>query len=99
MWRALDERPAAPKEARETPEPPKPKKTMAESREGNAAVITGAGAGLAAANEAARTVKDTADNVNGFRELLTDPTFIVLALVVIACGAIWYWRRQRLQEE
>ena len=99
MWRALDERPAAPKEARETPEPPKPKKTMAESREGNAAVITGAGAGLAAANEAARTVKDTADNVSSFRELLTDPTFIVLAFVVIACGAIWYWRRQRLQEE
>jgi lysozyme len=99
LWRELDVRPQKRGETRETPEPPTPKKTMVASKEGNAAAITGAGAGLAAANEAARTVKETADNVSGFRELLTDPTFIVLTLVVIACGAIWFWRRQRLQEE
>jgi putative chitinase len=74
-------------------------RSMVQSREGNAAALAGAGAGLAAANEAARTAKETADNVSSFRDLLTDPTFVVLALVVIACCAIWYFRRQRLLEE
>jgi putative chitinase len=78
---------------------PKTGRTMAQSKEGNTAAIAGAGAALAAGNEAARTVKETADNVSGISGLLTDPTFIVLALVVFACGAIWYFRRQRLQEE
>lgn len=100
LWRDLDNRPpASPEEARVQPEPPKPSKTMAQSREGNAAAVAGAGAALAAGNEAARTVKETADNVSSFRDLLTDPTFIILAVVVLACAAIWYWRRQRLQEE
>jgi lysozyme len=99
LWRDLDNRPEAPEETRITPEPPTPTKTMAQSKEGNTAAIAGAGAALAAGNEAARTVKDTADNVSGISGLLTDPTFIVLALVVLACGAIWYFRRQRLQEE
>ena len=99
LWRDLDNKPEAPEEARITPEPPQPTKTMAQSKEGNTAAIAGAGAALAAGNEVARTVKDTADNVSGISGLLTDPTFIVLALVVLACGAIWYFRRQRLQEE
>ena len=99
LWRDLDSKPEAPEEARVQPEPPKPTKTMAQSKEGNTAAIAGAGAALAAGNEAARTVKETADNVSGISGLLTDSTFIVLALVVLACGAIWYFRRQRLQEE
>lgn len=99
LWRNLDNRPSEPEEARVTPDPPKPTKTMAQSKEGNTAAIAGAGAALAAGNEAARTVKETADNVNGVSSLLTDPTFIVLALVVAACVAIWLFRRKRLQEE
>jgi putative chitinase len=78
---------------------PTPGKTMAQSREGNAAVATGLGAGAAAANEALRTAKETADHLSGISGLLTNPSFVILALVVIACGAIWYWRRQRMQED
>jgi len=99
LWRELDERPAQPEEARTAPEPPKPTKTMVQSREGNTAAITGASAGLAAANEAARTLRETSDNVSSVTDLFTDPTFVVLALVVVACIAIWFWRRQRLIED
>ncbi len=100
LWRDLDNRPpASPEEARTQPESPKPSKAITQSKEANTAAIAGAGAALAAGNEAARTVKETADNVSSFRDLLTDPTFIILAVIVLACGAIWYWRRQRLQEE
>lgn len=99
LWRNLDNRPEAPEETRTQPDKPEPTKTMVQSREGNTAAIAGAGAALAAGNEVARTVKETADNVNGVSELLTSPTFIVLALVVAACVAIWFFRRQRLQEE
>jgi lysozyme len=99
LWRDLDSRPDRPEEARTQPEPPKPAKTIVQSREGNTAALAGAGAALAAANEAGRTVKETADNVSGLSGLLSDPTFIVLAFIVAACAAIWFWRRQRLQEE
>jgi putative chitinase len=78
---------------------PKPGRKVTESKEANTAALAGAGAALAAGNEAARTVKETADNVSSFRDLLADPTFIILAVIVLACGAIWYWRRQRLQED
>lgn len=78
---------------------PKTGRSMTSSNEGNTAVVTGAGAAVAAANEAAKTVKETADNVSGIAELATNPAFIVLALVVVACGVIWYLRRQRMQEE
>jgi putative chitinase len=78
---------------------PSPGRKITQSREGNAAAATGAAATLAAGNEAVKTAKETADNVNGLTGLLTDPSFLILALVVIACGAIWYWRKQRLEEE
>jgi lysozyme len=99
LWRDLDSKPEAPDEARVQPEAPKPTKSMAQSKEGNTAALAGAGAALAAGNEAARTIKETADNVSGVSSLLTDSTFIVLALVVAACAAIWFFRRQRLEEE
>ncbi|MFN3892019.1 MAG: glycoside hydrolase family 19 protein [Beijerinckiaceae bacterium] len=78
---------------------PPPGRKITESKEGNAAALAGAGAGLAAVNEAARTVKETSDNVSSVSGLFSDPTFIILALVVVACGAIWYWRKRRLQED
>ena len=99
MWRDVDER-GKPNidESRVEPDAPKPKKTMAKSKEGNAAILTGGAAAVSAAGEVSRQVKETGDSLTSVLDLVKDPMFLALVLIVIAAGAIWYWRRQRLEE-
>lgn len=99
LWRGVDDTKAIKQDARLTPEAPQPSKTMVQSKEGNAALLTGAAAGVSAASDAARQVKETGDSLTSLLDLLKNPTFIVLVLVVLAAAAIWYWRWQRLKEE
>ncbi len=99
MWRGVDER-GKPNidESRVEPDAPKPKKTMARSKEGNAAIMTGGAAAISAAGEVSRQVKETGDSLTSVLDLVKDPTFLLLVAIVLAAGAIWYWRRQRLEE-
>lgn len=93
LWRAVDE--AAPvyvDEARASPELPTPSKTMAGSREGNAALAAGGAAAVTAIGEAA-------SHVGTLSDALGRPAVLVLIGVAFLCAAIWCWRRQRLQEE
>lgn len=99
MWRGVDDKTDLdPDESRIEPDAPKPKKTMAKSKEGNAAILTGGAAAVTAASDISRQVKETGDSLNSVLDLVKDPTFLVLILVVLAAAAIWYWRRQRLEE-
>ena len=99
MWRSVDER-SKPNidESRIEPDAPKPKKTMAKSKEGNAAILTGGAAAVSAASEVSRQVKETGDSLTTILDMVKNPTFLLLLLIVIAAAAIWYWRRQRLEE-
>lgn len=99
MWRGVDDNKAIKQDARVTPELPQPPKTMVQSKEGNAAAVTGILSGATAAGEVSRQVKETGDSLTSVIDMLKDPTFIVLVLVVVAAAAIWYWRWQRLKEE
>jgi lysozyme len=93
LWRAVDERaPVDPDESGASPEIPKPSKSMAKSREGNAALAAGGAAAVTAIGEAA-------SHVGTLSDALGRPAVLVLIVVALACAAIWYWRRQRLQEE
>jgi lysozyme len=93
LWRAVDEAaPVDPDESGAAPELPKPSKTMAGSREGNAALAAGGAAAITAAGEAA-------SHVGTLSDALGRPALFVLIGVALLCAAIWYWRRQRLQEE
>lgn len=99
MWRGVDDKADLdPDESRIEPDAPKPKKTMAKSKEGNAAILTGGAAAVTAASDISRQIKETGDSLNSVLDLVKDPTFLVLILVVLAAAAIWYWRRQRLEE-
>lgn len=99
MWRDVDERGKPDiNQARTVPDVPLPKKTMAKSKEGNAAILTGGAAAVSAAGEVSRQVKETGDSLTSVLDLVKDPMFIALVLIVIAAGAIWYWRKQRLEE-
>lgn len=99
LWRGVDDSKAIKQDARVEPDTPQPSKTMMQSKEGNAALVTGGAAAVSAANDVARQAKETGDSITSLLDLLKNPTFIVLLLVVIAAAAIWYWRWQRLKEE
>lgn len=99
LWRGVNDDAPIKQDARIEPDMPKPPKTMVQSKEGNAALLTGATSAATAAAEVSRQVKETGDSITSLLDLLKNPTFIVLMLVVVAAAAIWYWRWQRLKEE
>lgn len=99
LWRGVSDDGPIKQDARVEPDAPQPSKTMMQSKEGNAALVTGGAAAVSAANDVARQAKETGDSITSLLDLLKNPTFIVLVLVVVAAAAIWYWRWQRLKEE
>lgn len=99
LWRGVDDNKAIKQDARVEPDPPKPSKTMAQSKEGNAALLTGGAASLAVVNDAAQQVKETGDTFTSLLDLLKSPSFILTVLIIVAAAAIWYWRWQRLKED
>jgi lysozyme len=95
LWRSLNtEMPISYVEARTRPDEPAPKKSIVASREANGAVIAGAGGIAAAAQEIIPAIKDGSDLVSSLSS-----TAILCIIVVIAAAAIWYFRKQRLEEE
>lgn len=72
---------------------------MRQSKEGNAALLTGGAATLSAANDVARQVRESGDNLTSILDLLKNPTFVALIVIVLAAGAIWYWRKQRMDRD
>lgn len=96
-WAAWRERPA-PAAAREA-EAEAPPRTMLMSREGNAAVAGGALAGVTAATEVGKQVREAVDTTAGLTAALTDPVVLALAIVAGLAVCLWAWRRQRLQRD
>jgi lysozyme len=72
---------------------------MRQSKEGNAALLAGGAASLTAANDVARQLQETGDNITSLVDLLKNPHFLVLIVVIIAAGAIWYWRKRRMDKD
>lgn len=72
---------------------------MRQSKEGNAALLAGGAASITAANDVMRQVQETGDNITSLLDLLKNPNFIVLVVVIAAAGAIWFWRKQRMDKE
>ena len=77
---------------------PIPVRTMADSKQGNAAILTAGLGGLGAAKEIATQAQDASDVANQFVGLLSNPNFIAMAAVVGLGGAIWYWRKQNMDQ-
>jgi putative chitinase len=78
---------------------PKPAKTMLTSKEGNAAVATGAAGGIAALSEVAEHAQSASSAIDTLSSALQNPTFVILLLIVLLAAAIWYWRHRKLKEE
>lgn len=92
MWRGIDSaQPVAVTESRVAPDKPKPKKTIVQSREANAAAAGGAISLMAAGAEATGHGKQIADSFE-------IPLVLVLLVLGLVFAAIWYFRRERLEE-
>lgn len=98
LWNNLLDKPAnAP--VRVVPDLPVASKTMSQTREGNGAVVAGALAAMGAANDAVTQVTSAGNGLSAFLDLVKSPNFLVMFGIACIAGAIWYWRKQRLQEE
>lgn len=96
-WRDLDAEPIDEQEQRAEPDAIVPK-TMVESKQGNAALLTAGLGSVAAAKEVAAQAQDASDTLGAFLNLLSNPNFVIMVVVVGLAGAIWYWRKKHLEE-
>jgi len=95
LWRGMDtDTPVHHDEARTDPDQPKASKSIMRSKEANGAVIAGGASAIAVAQEVLPIVKDGGDLLGSL-----SPTILILFVIIAAAGAIWYFRKQRLDEE
>lgn len=95
LWRGMDD--AAPvqvEEASSQPDLPTPKKKITQSREANAAILTGIAGASAAADQIIPAIKQGHDLFNSLT-----PTAMICVVIVLIAIAIWWFRKQRLDED
>lgn len=88
-----------PKDSRRAPDQPVASKHITMSKEGNAAVVTGATSAVAALSTMSDQARQASDAVDTIVKVMQNPIFAMLVIGALAAGAIWYWRNQRLNEE
>lgn len=96
LWRGAgtDQKPTG-----DMPQAVDPPRKMRESKEGNAALLAGGAATVSAASDVAKQLNETGDNLTSLIDLLKNPTFLAFVLIALAAGAIWYWRKQRMDRD
>lgn len=81
------------------PDLPTSSKTMAQSKEGNTAIVSGALASAGAASQVVDQFQQANDTVSTVMDLFHKPSFWIMIILIGAAAAIWYWRSRRLKEE
>ena len=95
LWRGLDtEKPVPVDEARAEPDQPKASKSIVQSKEANGAIIAGGAGAIAVVQEVMPIIKEGGDMLSAM-----SGTALVCLVIVVAAGAVWYFRKQRLDEE
>ena len=85
-------------EHRLEPDAPSPQRTMADSKQGNAAVLTAGLGGLGIAKEVASQAQEASDTANQLAGLFANPNFLIMVAVVGLAAAIWFWRKKHMDE-
>ena len=95
LWRGLDtEAPVPTSQARFQPDQPKASKSITQSKEANAAVAAGGLGTIAVVQEVMPMVREGGDLLGSL-----SPTILILFVIIAAAAAVWYFRKQRLDEE
>jgi lysozyme len=77
---------------------PVPVRTMADSKQGNAAILTAGIGGLGVAKEVAAQAKDASDTADQLAGLFSNSNFLIMLAIIGLAAAIWYWRRKNMEE-
>ena len=77
---------------------PVPVRTMADSKQGNAALLTAGLGSVGVAKEVAAQAKDASDVADQFMGLLSNTNFVIMVAIIGAGAAIWYWRKQNMDQ-
>ena len=84
-------------EDRAEPDAP-PKRTMADSKQGNAALLTAGLGSLGVAKEITTQAQEASDTANQLAGLFANPNFLIMLAVVGLAAAIWFWRKKHMDE-
>ena len=77
---------------------PVPVRTMADSKQGNAALVTAGLGGLGAAKEVAAQAQDASDTANQLVGLLSNTNFLIMSAIIALAAAIWFFRKKHMEE-
>ena len=97
MWRSMAV--AEEDDSRVTPDMPVAGKKITQSKEANAAVVAGGAGTIAAVQEIIPSLQQANGVLSGLSEALGKPAVIAFIVIAVAAAGIWYWRKQRLDEE
>ena len=73
-------------------------RTMADSKQGNAALVTAGLGSLGVAKEVAAQAKDASDTADQFIGLLSNPNFLIMSAIIALAAAIWFFRKKHMEE-
>ena len=76
-----------------------PARTMAQSKQGNAAIAVGGLASIGAVKDIVTQVQEAADTTSQVVSLFQNVTFLILLAIMVIGGAIWYWRKQNMERD
>ena len=96
-WSKGNDHPANAEDQRAAPDPV-PARTMAGSKQGNAALLTASFASVGVAKEVAAQAKDAADTATQFVDLLGNTNFLIMSAIIGLAAAIWYWRSKNMDK-
>jgi len=96
-WNAHQEHPHDHEDHRAEPDAP-PQRTMAESKQGNAALVTAGLGSLGVAKEVAAQAQEASDTANQFMSLFGNPNFLIMAAIIGLGAAIWFWRKKNMDQ-
>jgi len=95
LWRGIDtDTPVVVAESSAAPDRPKASKSIIQSKEANAAVVAGSLSTIAIAQEAIPLIRDGGNLISSL-----SPTILIFVAIIAAAAIIWYFRKQRLDEE
>jgi lysozyme len=75
-----------------------PVRTMADSKQGNAALVTASLGGLGVAKEVAAQAKDASDTADQLIGLLSNTNFLIMVAIMGLAAAIWYFRKKHMDD-
>jgi len=96
-WSKGNDHPANAEDQRTAPDPV-PARTMAGSKQGNAAILTASFASVGAVKEVVTQAQDAADTATQFVGLLSNTNFLIMSAIIGLAAAIWYWRSKNMDK-